>query len=322
MPLPISVGGTKTVNVVELKNLTKDYKVGSLGGGTLRALDHVTLTVGEGELFGLIGPNGAGKTTTLKLLMNLIFPTEGAAVILEKPVGDLEVKAQIGYLPENPYFYDYLTGRELLDYYGQLFGLSRTERKKRVGDLLERVGLSDAADLQLRRYSKGMVQRVGVAQALLNRPRVLFLDEPMSGLDPMGRREMTTLIQELNESGVTILFSSHILPDVEAVCDRVAILNRGKLVKEGRLDEILDVSVRAVELTVDNLTESLAKELEPLTRHIRRLGQRVQLELESENVVDEAIELIRSHDARLISLSPVKQTLEEYFVKKVSSTQE
>jgi ABC-2 type transport system ATP-binding protein len=308
-----------TVLVVELDHLTKDYKVGSFGGRTLRALDHVTLAIGEGELFGLIGPNGAGKTTTLKLLMDLIFPNDGKALILEKPVGDLEVKAQIGYLPENPYFYDYLTGRELLDYYGQLFGLSRPERNKRVGELLERVGLSDAADLQLRRYSKGMVQRVGVAQAVLNRPRVLFLDEPMSGLDPMGRREMTSLIQELNESGVTILFSSHILPDVEALCDRVAILNRGKLVKEGRLDEILDVSVRAVELMVDSLSEALESELGSLIRNVRRLGQRAQLELESEGAVDEAIELIRKHNAHLVSLSPVKQTLEEYFVKEVSS---
>jgi ABC-2 type transport system ATP-binding protein len=278
--------------------------------------------VGESELFGLIGPNGAGKTTTLKLLMHLIFPTDGGAVIMGKPVGDLAVKASIGYLPENPYFYDYLTGRELLDYYGRLFGLHRRERGARVGDLLDRVGLSEAADLQLRKYSKGMIQRVGFAQALLNHPRILFLDEPMSGLDPMGRRDMTSLIQELNESGVTIMFSSHILPDVEALCDRVAILNQGKLVSEGRLDQILDVTIRAVELMIDQVPESLERELEPMTTHIRRLGQRVKLEIESETDIDKALELIGRHKARLISMSPVKQTLEEYFVKEVASARE
>jgi ABC-2 type transport system ATP-binding protein len=310
------------VNVVELANLTKDYPVGSILGGKRRALDHLTLSVGEGELFGLIGPNGAGKTTTLKLLMDLIFPNEGEAFIMGKPVGDLEVKSRIGYLPENPYFYDYLTGRELLDYYGQLFGLRRWERKTRVGELLERVGLSEAADLQLRKYSKGMIQRVGVAQALLNRPRILFLDEPMSGLDPMGRRDITALIQELSESGVTILFSSHILPDVEAVCDRVAILNQGKLVSEGRLDQILDVTVRAVELMIDQVSELLERELEPMALHLRRLGQRVKLEIESESGVDKALELIGRYEAHLISMSPVKQTLEEYFVKEVATVRD
>jgi ABC-2 type transport system ATP-binding protein len=310
------------VNVVELTNLTKDYSVGSVLGRKRRALDRLTLSVGEGELFGLIGPNGAGKTTTLKLLMNLIFPNEGEAFIMGKPVGDLEVKSRIGYLPENPFFYDYLTGRELLDYYGQLFGLGRRERKTRVGELLERVGLSEAAGLQLRKYSKGMIQRVGVAQALLNRPRILFLDEPMSGLDPMGRRDITTLIQELSESGVTILFSSHILPDVEAVCDRVAILNQGKLVSEGRLDRILDVTVRSIELMIDQVSESLERELEPMALHLRRIGQRVKLEIESESDVDKALELIGRYKARLIFLSPVKQTLEEYFVKEVATVRD
>ena len=308
------------MQAVELKGLTKDYPARSFSSRKVRALDHLTLSIEEGELFGLIGPNGAGKTTTLKIIMNLIFPTEGEAFILEKPVGDIEIKKCIGYLPENPYFYDYLTGRELLDYYGQLFGLSRTERKRRVQELLERVGLADATDLQLRKYSKGMMQRVGIAQALLNRPRILFLDEPMSGLDPMGRRDLTLLIQELNESGATILLSSHILPDVEALCDRVAILNKGKLVREGRLDEILNVSVRAVELMVDNLPERAETELEPLARYVRRLGQRVKLEIESERAVEEALVVIRRHDAQIVSLNPVKQTLEEYFVKEVVSS--
>ena len=163
--------------------------------------------VEEGETFGLIGPNGAGKTTTLKLLMGLVFPTEGEAKILGKPIGDRDAKSEIGYLPEQPYFYDYLTGRELLNYFGQLFGLSRTERRTRVEELLDKVGMTASGDVALRKYSKGMTQRLGIAQALINRPKVVFFDEPMSGLDPLGRREMTLLIRELRDSGVTVFFA-------------------------------------------------------------------------------------------------------------------
>ncbi|MGH9335520.1 MAG: ABC transporter ATP-binding protein, partial [Vicinamibacteria bacterium] len=190
------------MHTVETRSLTKDYDVGSFAKKRRRALDHLDLTVDEGEIFGLIGPNGAGKSTTLKLLMGLVFPTEGEAQILGKSLDDPEMKRQIGYLPEQPYFYDYLTGRELLTYFGQLFGLDRGERDRRSRELLDKVGMTEAADVPLRRYSKGMSQRLGIAQALVNRPRVVFLDEPMSGLDPVGRREMTVLIRELRDSGV------------------------------------------------------------------------------------------------------------------------
>ncbi|MFQ5789018.1 MAG: ABC transporter ATP-binding protein [Acidobacteriota bacterium] len=304
---------------VEIRNLTKDYEGGTFVKKKRRALDHLTLDIEEGEIFGLIGPNGAGKTTTLKLLMGLIFPSEGGARILGRPMSDVAVKSQLGYLPENPYFYDYLTGRELLDYYGQLFGLSRAERRGRVAELLERVGLLEAGDLQLRKYSKGMVQRLGVAQAVLNNPRVLFLDEPMSGLDPVGRRDMTLLIQELHGSGVTVLFSSHILPDVESLCQRVAILNQGKLVREGRLEEILDLSVHAIEVIVENLPEAAEEELEAVAQQVHRLGHRMKLEFGAEGGVEKALELIRENGARLISVNPVKQTLEEYFVHEVTA---
>ncbi|HXV61087.1 MAG TPA: ABC transporter ATP-binding protein [Vicinamibacteria bacterium] len=213
--------------VVETKGLTKDYDVGSLLTKRRRALDHLDLTVEEGEIFGLIGPNGAGKTTTLKLLMGLVFPTEGEVTILGRAIDDPSMKAEIGYLPEHPYFYDYLTGRELLDYFGRLFGIPSEQRKRRIEELLDRVGIAEAADLALRKYSKGMTQRLGIAQALINRPKLVFLDEPMSGLDPMGRREMSGIIRELRESGATVFFCSHVLPDVEQLCDRIAILNRG-----------------------------------------------------------------------------------------------
>jgi len=303
---------------VEIDGLTKDYPVGSFARKTKRALDHLTLAIGEGEIFGLIGPNGAGKTTTLKLLMGLIFPTEGQAQILGKPLGDLSMKAEIGYLPEQPYFYDYLTGRELLDYFGQLFGMSRDERRQRSQELLRRVDLTAAADVQLRKYSKGMTQRLGVAQALLNRPRVVFLDEPMSGLDPMGRRDMTLLIRELNQEGATVLFCSHILPDVEALCDRVAILNQGRQVKAGRLSEILDLSL-TIEVVLDRVSEDLERKLSRMSKRLQRLGKGVKLELENDEILGNVLGLVQTNGARLVSVHPVRQTLEEYFVREVES---
>ena len=302
---------------VEIEGLTKDYPTGTLSLDSRRALDHLDLTIDEGEIFGLIGPNGAGKTTTIKLLMGLIFPTEGWARILDKPVGDLSMKSKIGYLPEQPYFYDYLTGRELLDYFGQLFGMGRAERRQRSEELLRRVDLLAAGDTQLRKYSKGMTQRLGVAQALLNRPRVVFLDEPMSGLDPMGRRDMTLLIRELHGEGVTVLFCSHILPDVEALCDRVAILNQGKQVKTGRLGEILDLTL-TVEVVLDGVSETLETKLSGLAKSLQRLAKGVRVELPDEDSLGEVLNLIRTNGARLVSVNPVKQTLEDYFVREVA----
>lgn len=307
--------------VVEIEGLTKDYDVGPLLTKKRRALDHLILSVDEGEVFGLIGPNGAGKTTTLKLLMGLIFPTEGTARILGRQIDDSTVKAEIGYLPENPYFYDYLTGRELLDYFGRLFGMSRSGRKDRIDELLRRVDLTAAADVQLRKYSKGMVQRLGIAQALFNRPKLVFLDEPMSGLDPMGRRDMTVLIQELEEEGVTVLFSSHILPDVEALCDRVAILNRGRLVREGKLSDILDLTLHAIEVVVANVSKSLERELEGMAQKVHRVGDALTVEVPDRLTVNKALEAVRSNGGELISVHPVKQTLEEYFVREVSAAE-
>ena len=303
--------------VVEMRDLTKDYEVGSLMKKKRRALDRLALDVEEGEVFGLIGPNGAGKTTTLKLLMGLIYPTGGSARLLGKPVGDLEAKAKIGYLPENPYFYDYLTGRELLDYFGRLFGIDRRERKARIETLLQQVDLVEAADLQLRKYSKGMTQRIGIAQAMLNHPRLVFLDEPMSGLDPMGRRDMTNLIRGLGKEGVTVVFASHILPDVEALCDRVAILNLGKLVRQGRLSEILDVSVDAIEVTVDRLDDVAGEKLRSIARRVAIEGGHTRMEFDDQKDADLAIDVIRAQKLRLLSLHPVRQTLEQYFVSQV-----
>src|SRR3989441_5885089 len=214
---------------IEILGLEKTYTVGFWRKKPKRALRPLHLKVEEGEIFGFLGPNGAGKTTTLKLLMGLVFPTAGSARILGMEVNDPRMKAQIGFLPEQPYFYDYLTAKELLEYYAQLSGVPAKERSKRVEAMLARVGLSEAACVQLRKFSKGMLQRVGLAQAILHSPEMVFLDEPMSGLDPMGRREVRDLIQELQQEGKTVFFSTHILSDAEALCDRVAVIHKGEL---------------------------------------------------------------------------------------------
>ena len=245
---------------IETDNLTKDFPVGFWRPRPYRALDKLTLAVEQGETFGFLGPNGAGKTTTLKLLMQLIYPTSGRAEILGRPVGDVGVKRRIGYLPESPYFYDYLTAEELLSYFAGLMGYGAAERRRRVAALLDEVGIAGERRLQLRKFSKGMLQRVGIAQAILNEPEVVFLDEPMSGLDPLGRREVRNLILTLRDRGCTVFFSSHVLADAEALCSRVAILASGRLIASGKMTEIHAFQVRGWELIVANLSaESLER---------------------------------------------------------------
>src|SRR5213592_1251321 len=236
--------------------LTKDFAVGFWRKRQYRALDRLTLSVDAGEVFGFLGPNGAGKTTTLKLLMQLLFPTSGRAELLGRPVGDLGAKRRIGYLPEQPYFYDYLTAEELLTYFAGLFGYRGAEARARTSQLLDDVGIGAERRLQLRKFSKGMLQRVGIAQALVNEPELVIFDEPMSGLDPIGRRDVRSLILRLRDRGATVFFSSHVLSDAEALCSRVAILARGRLVATGRLDEMLAFKARGWELVVSGLAEA------------------------------------------------------------------
>src|ERR1044071_3901740 len=225
--------------IIEIDNLTKDYETGFARKRKTRALDGLTLTVEPGQIFGFLGANGAGKTTTLKLLMRLIFPTEGTARILGRDIKDVSMHARIGYLPEAPYFYDYLTAREFLNYCGELFGLNQATRGQRTENVLTRVKLEKKSwDRQLRKFSKGMLQRVGLAQAIVNDPQIVFLDEPMSGLDPVGRREVRDLIASLREEGKTVFMCSHILSDIEVLCDQVAILKKGRLAQVGHLDEL------------------------------------------------------------------------------------
>src|SRR6059058_2713839 len=233
---------------IEILGLEKTYTVGFWRKKPKQALKPLHLAIEDGEIFGFLGPNGAGKTTTLKMLMGLVFPSGGSARILGMELDDPRMKAQIGFLPEQPYFYDYLTARELLRYYGQLSGVDSRQLSSSVNAVLEKVGLRDAMNVQLRKFSKGMLQRAGIAQAILHDPKVVFLDEPMSGLDPMGRREVRSLIEELKEEGKTVFFSTHILSDAEALCDRVAIIHQGKLRGVGPVEELTAGATAQVEI--------------------------------------------------------------------------
>src|SRR6266513_814183 len=270
------------MDAISTEALTKHYTVGFWRPRPYVAIDALTLQVHAGEVFGFLGPNGAGKTTTLKLLMQLIFPTSGRAEILGKPAGDLDVKRRIGYLPENPYFYDYLTAEELLEYFASLFGYAPAERRARASRLLDEVGIGAERRLQLRKFSKGMVQRVGIAQALINDPEVVFLDEPMSGLDPLGRREIRAMILRLRDRGRTVFFSSHVLADAEALCSRVAVMAKGRLVTAGKLSELVAFHVRGWELVIRGLPDAALEQAQRLGHVLRatKLGEgRYALEL-------------------------------------------
>src|SRR2546429_7248241 len=249
------------MTIIEVQNLTKDYEVGFARKRKVRALDGLSLTAEAGHIFGFLGANGAGKTTTLKLLMRLIFPTAGTARILDRDISDVSMHARIGYLPENPYFYDYLTAREFIDYCGQLFGFDKSIRERRTDEVLTRVNLDKKSwDRQLRKFSKGMLQRVGMAQALVNDPEIVFLDEPMSGLDPVGRREFRDLIASLNREGTTVFMCSHILSDIEVLCDSIAILKGGRLAHAGSLDELRSRETSLIEIIATGADPAVLKQ--------------------------------------------------------------
>ena len=309
---------------ISIDGLTKDYQVGFWRKRPYRALDGLSLEVQPGEIFGFLGPNGAGKTTTLKLLMQLIFPTSGRAEILGRPVGDVGARQRIGYLPENPYFYDYLTAEELLQYFANLFGYSRSEARTRAARLLDRVGIgAERRRQQLRKYSKGMIQRVGIAQTLLNDPDVIFLDEPMSGLDPLGRRDVRSLILELRDQGRTVFFSSHILSDAEALCSRVAVVAGGRLAATGRLSDMLAFEIRGWELVIADLRpEVLARITGQLKKTTEISPQRYALELPLQVPPERMLADLTATGARLVSLNPIRDTLEDFFVRRVAEVGE
>ena len=302
--------------VIEITNLSKDYEIGFFRKRKVRALDGLSLSIDGGQIFGFLGANGAGKTTTLKLLMRLIFPTEGSARILGHDIADVHMHQRIGYLPENPYFYDYLTAREFLEYCAEIFGLQSADRKKRAAELLARVRLDEKRwDTQLRKFSKGMLQRVGLAQSLVNDPEIVFLDEPMSGLDPVGRREVRDLIAALRDEGKTVFMCSHILSDIEVLCDRVAILKKGKLAQVGYLDELRQTTegpnrmeVIATGTDAATLKQHLPEaDIDPTPRGLR-------IEIASENEIEGVLEALRKAGGKIVSVQPIKQSLEELFL--------
>jgi ABC-2 type transport system ATP-binding protein len=308
------------MRAIEINGLTKEYHLGFWKTRIKRALNSLNLQVESGEVFGLLGPNGAGKTTTLKILFRLVFPTSGTARILGKELNDTTMHQRVGYLPEHPYFYDHLTPEELLNYTGRLFGLGKDDLRRRVDQLLQQVGLSESRGVPLRRFSKGMVQRAGIAQALINDPDVVFLDEPMTGLDPIGRREVRDLVLQLREAKKTVFFSTHILSDAETLCDRVAILNRGQLQGCGELRQILSLGVSATEVILENPPEAILEELMPLVFSMVHTGDRVRLEIREEANTEKVLAISLRGKAKVVSLNPVRMSLEDYFMAKVSPT--
>ncbi len=311
--------------IIEIENLSKDYEVGFWKKKKVRALDDLTLNVEAGQIFGFLGGNGAGKTTTIKILMSLMFPTTGTARILGSDISDFKMHSRIGYCPENPYFYDYLKARELMNYFGELFGLDAAQRNRKTEELLTKVGLDEKDwNKQLRKFSKGMLQRVGLAQSLINEPEIVFLDEPMSGLDPIGRREIRELIAELREQGTTVFMSTHILSDIEALCDNVAILRNGKLAATGNLDELLSSSgeTQIFEITVKGAAaEVLEKEIKAISgATVSAKANGANIQILDEKDIDKVLPIVRNAGGNLVSVQPVRQSLEELFVKETKST--
>jgi ABC-2 type transport system ATP-binding protein len=319
----MSALGGKAMVAIGIERLTKQFKPGWPGRPSITALEGLSLTVARGEIFGFLGPNGAGKTTTLKILMGLMRPDGGTVTLLGAPAGDVQVRKHIGFLPESPYFYDYLTAREFLTFYGELAGLTGSELKQRVGDLLESVGLLDAEHRQLRKFSKGMLQRVGLAQAIIHDPELIVLDEPMSGLDPLGRKQVRDLILQLREQGKTVFFSSHIIPDVEMICDRVGVVMKGRLIAMGRVDELVgQAHTQTVEVIWDGPGIDRMAGLGTLATRVVQRGRHSLAVLPGPDHVDDAIAIIRSHGGKLVSVTPQKGSLEELFFQGAASRPE
>jgi len=306
------------MDAIRIEKLTKTFKPGWPGQTPPTVLSDVSFSVGCAEIFGFLGPNGAGKTTTLKVLLGLSEATSGRVEILGRPPADVSVRRRVGFLPESPYFYDYLTAEEFLGFYGGLSGLSQSEIRSRVPVLLEQAGLTDARTRQLRKFSKGMLQRIGLAQALIHDPELVILDEPMSGLDPIGRKGVRDLILNLRERGKTIFFSTHILSDVELICDRVAILQKGRLLASGRIDELVDQgTTHPIEVVYEGGREVEPEEAQLLVTRQLRKGSRCLLVLPGGEVLDEALSLIRRQGGKLVSVTPHKGALEDLFLQKV-----
>ncbi len=298
---------------LNIENLHKSFSLGFMLKKK-KILKGISLTVNEGEIFGYLGPNGAGKTTTIKCILGLIFPEQGKIELFGQSHLSLSAKARTGFLPENPYFYDHLTATEFLTFYSQLFFIKKNEREEKIKDLLRIVGLEQSADLQLRKFSRGMLQRIGLAQALLNEPSLVLLDEPLGGLDPLGRKEIRDIIVRLKEEGKTVFLSSHILQDIEMICDRVAIIVNGEIINQGALQDLISEKILFTEIDLSGVEE---KELEGLGEFLSGHGERGLLKVFKEENVEKVLELVRSRKGKIHSLIPRTETLEDLFVGMV-----
>jgi ABC-2 type transport system ATP-binding protein len=301
--------------ILRAEGLTKTFDVG-FRRRKVTAVEALDLEVNEGEIFGFVGPNGAGKTTTIKMLMGLIYPTRGRAFLFDDPIPSRRARARLGYLPENPAYYEFLTGREALRFFARLAQVPAELRDRRCDELLEQVGLAPAADRQIRKYSKGMQQRLGLAQALVGDPALVVLDEPMSGLDPVGRKEVRDVILDLRRRGKTVFFSTHILPDVEMLCDRVGVILHGRLRDVGRIDDLLSGNVRAVELSA--IVPAAARARLQGGQLLREDGERLTLSFADEQAAAAAVEAVVRAGGRVLSLTPYRDTLEDFFVRRLA----
>jgi ABC-2 type transport system ATP-binding protein len=304
---------TDETAVLAVEGLTKTFRLGFFRK-RVEAVRGVDFAVRKGEIFGLLGPNGAGKTTTIKMILRLIFPTSGTIRVFGRPNDDRASMQRVGYMPENPYVYQYLRPLEFLDLCGRLHGLGRADRDARARAMIERVGLTSAIDRPIGKFSKGMMQRIGLAQALLHDPEVLVLDEPMSGLDPIGRKEIRDVLLEQKKLGKTLVFTSHILSDVEMLCDRVVIMNRGLITARGTMDELLSPEVRRVEIELTRVTDELRETLREMATVVHVEGDVVHLVVEGDEHVPEVLDTARTAGARIGAVIPQRETLEDLFV--------
>ncbi len=308
------------MDAIVIEDLSKILKPNWPWQSSIEVLRGVSFSVGRGEIFGFLGPNGAGKTTTLKVLLGLIRQTAGRAEVLGSPVGDVDVRRRIGFLPESPYFYEYLTAEEFLCFYGRLAGLHGETLRRSVTSSLERLGLAGACNRQLRKFSKGMLQRVGLAQALIHDPELVIFDEPMSGLDPLGRKEVRDLMLHLRDQGKTVFFSTHIIPDVETICDRVAVIVKGKIIASGRVDNLVGHGrTQSVEVVCEGLCRSGLCSVQTLVSKVVDRGTQSILVLPDPEQLDEVLSGIRAQGGKLVSVTPHKCSLEELFVQQVNS---
>ena len=301
--------------VLEVDRLAKTFRK-PFSGKKVEAVRGISLSVKRGEIFGFLGPNGAGKTTTIKMLTGLIAPTSGRAMLLGKEIPSPEAMGKVGFLPENPYVYPYLTPREFVSLCGRLNGMSGSSLTKAVASVIERVGITYAMDRPVRNLSKGMLQRTGLAAALVHDPELLILDEPMSGLDPVGRKEVRDLIVEEAQANKTVFFSSHILSDVEMLCDAVCILRKGEVVVAGTIAELVDKGVRRSEITIASPPDDLAAELEKLAERTQRVGKVLSIEVQGDEAIRNVLERALAAGARIEAVTPKRETLEDIFVRK------